>query len=179
MGIQLPVQLMMDRGRAAARCTPPGSASHESGMVTLEIALAIPLVLIFAVAGAWLVAAGQAQALVTDAARATAREVARGVPERQAVAAGHQVAPDAEIVVSASGSVIRVRAERTLRGPGPLLSHLRQSVSSTVVTTAEESNPFTRYSATADSAPGPVPVPVPGSGSGPGSGPGSDLGRPR
>lgn len=127
---------MADRGRAARRRPAPGSAG-ESGMVTLELAIAIPMAVLVAVAGLYLLAAGQAQALVTDAARATAREVSRGAPEQQALAAGHRVAPDADIVIDVSGSMVRVRAERVLQGPGPLLSPLRRRVSATAVTTIE------------------------------------------
>ena len=107
-------------------------------MVTLEVALAIPVVLLVTVAAALLLAAGHLQARVTDAARSAARDVARGQSQADAVAAATRGLPGATVDVTLSGDVVSVRAEQEIRGPGPLLGAIRRTVSATVVTYREE-----------------------------------------
>jgi hypothetical protein len=107
-------------------------------MVSVEVAIALPVVLLVAVAGLWLLALGQLEARLTDAARATAREVARGVSPPTAIERGHQVEPRAQIVVQKSGSDIEVRATRVLKGPGPVLGALEHTVRVSVHTASEE-----------------------------------------
>ncbi len=106
-------------------------------MVTIEIALAIPMVLLVTVAAAVLLAAGHMQARTTDAARAAARELARGESPAAAVAAAHRVVPDGEVRVVRDEDVIEVRVTREVRGPGPLLGQVRRTVSGTAVTRRE------------------------------------------
>ncbi len=107
-------------------------------MVTVEVAVALPVVLLFAVAGLYLVAVGQMQAQLTDAARATARELARGTPAGEALRRGHDVEPKAELRVRSAGREVEVSAERTLTGPGPVLGRLERTLILTVHTTREE-----------------------------------------
>lgn len=115
------------------------SDPSEDGMVTLEIALAVPLVLIATVASAMLLSAGVQQARVEDAARAAARELARGESPAHAIEAGLQVSPGASVQVRRSSGVVEVSVHYQVQGPGPLLSGLSRTVSATAVTRAEES----------------------------------------
>ena len=103
-------------------------------MVTVEVAVALPV----AVAGLYLVAVGQMQAQLTDAARATARELARGTPAGEALRRGHDVEPKAELRVRSASREVEVSAERTLTGPGPVLGRLERTLIVTVHTTREE-----------------------------------------
>ncbi len=124
-----------------ARRTPAGrgrEANADHGMVTLEVALALPLIVIFVVAGAVLLAAGATQARLTDAVRTTARELARGDAPADALAAGRRIAPDAQVVIRSSGPVIEVAARQEVHGPGPLLGALSQTITATAVTAAEQ-----------------------------------------
>lgn len=107
-------------------------------MVTLEVALALPLLMVAVVAGSFLLAAGASQARLTDAARATARELARGTSPDAAVTAGRSVAPDADIVIASGGRDVTVSARRQLRGPGPVLGFLHLTLTATAVTTQEQ-----------------------------------------
>ena len=128
------------RGR---RYDVPGSppARHgggsDHGMVTLEVALAIPVVLIVTVAATLLLSLGHLQARLTDAARSAARDVARGQSQELAVAHATRGVPGARVEVTVSGDVVSVRAEQEVRGPGPLLAAIRRTVSATVVTHRE------------------------------------------
>lgn len=94
-------------------------------MVSVEIALSLALVLLFALMGTWLLAAGQLQARLTDAARATARELARGHSAAEAIAVGHRITPDARVEVLRDDTIIKVSAHQELHGPGPVLSGLQ------------------------------------------------------
>lgn len=106
-------------------------------MVTVETALALPILLLVVLVGGWILHVGQTQARLTDAARAAAREVARGADVGSSVAAGQQVLPAARIrVVTAAGDVV-VSAETSVTGPGPWLDALSKELRAEVVTRAE------------------------------------------
>lgn len=113
----------------------PGS---DRGMVTVEIALGLPILLLCALVAAWVIHLGQAQARLTDAARATAREAARGADEQASISAGHQVSRDARITVTRSGGVVTARAEDTVVAPGPVLSALRRKLVAEATTVSEQ-----------------------------------------
>jgi Flp pilus assembly protein TadG len=91
----------------------------ERGAVTAELALGLPILIALTVGLTWLLAVGMAQVRTVDAARETARAVARGDTEEAAVAAGRSVAPPgSRIVVSRSGGHVVVRVRGELAGPG-------------------------------------------------------------
>ncbi|WP_104108183.1 TadE family protein [Nocardioides sp. 616] len=97
----------------------------ERGAVTAELALGLPLLTALTVGLVWLLAVAMAQVRTVDAARETARAMARGDSEAAAVAAGRAVAPDgSRIVVSRSNSHVVVRVEGRLAGPGGLFARL-------------------------------------------------------
>ncbi len=99
--------------------------SDERGAATAETAMALPVLVLLGLALAWLVGLGVAQVRVVDAARETARAVARGETEELAVGLGQQVAPaGADIRLSAGQGSVRVVVTAQVRGPGGLLGFL-------------------------------------------------------
>jgi hypothetical protein len=94
----------------------------ERGAVTAETAVVLPVLVLIAIALAWLVAFGVSQVRVVDAARETARALARGEDPDVALALGRQVAPDgADLRVSTEGGTVRVVVTAEVRGPGGIL----------------------------------------------------------
>ncbi|GAA3534226.1 TadE family type IV pilus minor pilin [Nocardioides daeguensis] len=89
--------------------------------MTAELALALPVLLALTAGLVWLLAVAVAQARTVDAARETARAVARGDDAGEAVALGEQVAPDGvRLSVTRVGDRVVVRARGRMGGPGPL-----------------------------------------------------------
>ncbi len=85
----------------------------------------LPVLLAVALALVWLLSLTVAQVRVVDAARETARSVARDDPPEQAVALGRRVAPaGARIELDRSHAVVRVRVSAEVGGPGGLLRFL-------------------------------------------------------
>lgn len=91
----------------------------QCGAVTAETALALPLVVVFTVAMAWLVSLGVTQVRVLDAARETARAAARSEDRAQATSWGRRVAPEGSTISvrRADGAVV-VRVSSQVAGPG-------------------------------------------------------------
>ena len=83
-------------------------SGHPRGAVTAELAMALPILVAVTWGLAWLLSVGLAQVRTVDAARETARAVARGDPTDSAVARGRQVAPPGATltVVTATGEVV-------------------------------------------------------------------------
>lgn len=110
--------------------------------------MALPVLVALTIGLVWLLSLGAAQLRVIDAARETARAVARGDDVAAAVAAGEQVAPEgARVVVQGGGDGGgdggggRVVAEATARvsGPGGLFAVLPAvTVRAEAVAVAEE-----------------------------------------
>ena len=118
--------------------TSPRQGS-ERGAVTAELALGLPVLMAVTVGLVWLLSVGAAQIRTVDAARETARAVARGDEEGAAVAIGERVAPDGVRVdvVSSEGRVV-VRAEGHVPGPGGVFAFLPGAdVSAEAVAVAE------------------------------------------
>ncbi|WP_243395178.1 TadE family type IV pilus minor pilin [Nocardioides currus] len=109
--------------------------------MTAELALGLPLVLAVTVGLAWLLAAASAQIRVVDAARESARAVARGDSESEATAVGAQIAPEgAGIEVVLEGRQVAVTASARIEGPGGLFDFLPGvTVRSRAVALLEES----------------------------------------
>lgn len=96
----------------------PGS---DSGAVTAEAAMAIPVLVVFALALLWALMAASAQIRCVDAARAGARAAARSEPEAQVREAALSAAPDrAGAEVRRDGALWRVRVTAPTPGPGGL-----------------------------------------------------------
>ena len=94
---------------------------RDSGAVTAETAVALPLIAVFAVSMAWLVSVGITQVRALDAARETARAAARSEGAGQAVALGRRVAPDgSSITVSHGDGTVMVTVSSPVNGPSGL-----------------------------------------------------------
>jgi hypothetical protein len=112
-----------------------GAATRsETGMVTAEIAMAIPALVAVVVALAWLLSLGVTQGVVAQSAREGARAAARGEPAGVVRAAARNVAPHATVTILRSGrsvsvtsSVLRTPPIRFLR---PLSREVRASATS-------------------------------------------------
>lgn len=87
----------------------------DRGAATAELVMVLPVLVAVALGLVWLLAVGAAQLRTVDAARETARAVARGDDTAAAVSRGREVGPpgtylavtprDAEVVVTASAPV--------------------------------------------------------------------------
>lgn len=97
--------------------------------MTAELAMALPILVALTVGLVWLLSLGAAQLRVIDAARETARAVARGDAVAAAVSAGEQVVPDGGRVVVRSrgdgaGGQVVAEATAQVSGPGGLFAML-------------------------------------------------------
>src|SRR3954465_13858521 len=95
------------------------------GAATAELAMVLPLLVAVAIGLVWLLAVGAAQVRTVDAARETARALARGDDEAPRGGRGQAVAPDgSRIAVSRGGGEVRVTVTGRVQGPGGLFDHL-------------------------------------------------------
>ncbi|GAA4815685.1 TadE family type IV pilus minor pilin [Nocardioides caeni] len=93
--------------------------------MTAELAVGLPILLAVTAALTWLVAVAVGQVRAVDAARETARALARGEDPAAAIALGEAVAPDGVAITTAvSGQRIVVRASGRMEGPGGFLGSL-------------------------------------------------------
>jgi hypothetical protein len=88
----------------------------------------------------WLLAVGAAQLRTVDAARETARALARGDDQASAVGRGLEVAPEgSRVAVSRGGGEVRVTVTGRVEGPDGLFAHLPSpSLSAEAVAADEE-----------------------------------------
>lgn len=94
-----------------------GRRRTESGAVTAETAMVLPVLVVLTVALAWLVSLGVTQVRVIDAARETARAAARSDSTTAATALGRRVAPDgARVSVSRRGEEVVATVSAPVRG---------------------------------------------------------------
>jgi hypothetical protein len=100
-------------------------------MVTVELALGMPALVLMGLVLAWLVGLGAAQGGLVQAAREGARAAGRGDSPTQVLAAVHQVAPDAGVAVRRTRDrvevIVHLRREPPLRLLRPLARELRAS----------------------------------------------------
>ncbi len=93
----------------------------QAGAVTAETAVALPVIVLFALSMAWLVGIGAVQIRAIDAARETARAVARGDGAGEAVSLGRRVAGEGSAVeVEESGEIVVVTVTSPVSGPAGL-----------------------------------------------------------
>lgn len=93
----------------------------DRGSVTAEAAVALPALVVFALALVWALMAAAAQIQCVDAARAGARAAARSEPGPAALAAARSAAPEgARITLARDGDLWRVEVEAESPGPGAL-----------------------------------------------------------
>lgn len=109
------------RERRAREGAGPAGRWHDRGAVTAEAAMAIPVIVIFALALLWALMAAANQIRCVDAARAGARAAARSEPEAQVREAALSAAPErARVEVERVGQLWRVTVAAPAPGPGPL-----------------------------------------------------------
>jgi Flp pilus assembly protein TadG len=97
----------------------------ESGAVTAETAVVLPLLALFTLAMVWLVCVGLTQVRAMDAAREVARAAARSDSSEEATALGRQVAPSgSSISVRESAEMVTVSVRSPVRGPAGILGRL-------------------------------------------------------
>lgn len=93
--------------------------------MTAELALVLPVLVAVTIGLVWLLSVGAAQLRAVDAARETARSLARGDSVSDAVAVGQRVAPPGSTVtVSSGGGTVTARASGHVDGPGGLFAFL-------------------------------------------------------
>ncbi|PZS01571.1 MAG: pilus assembly protein TadE [Pseudonocardiales bacterium] len=110
----------------------------DAGMVTAEIAAALPALMVLLGAALTAVAVVGGQLACVDAAREAARAAARGEPAVVVQQLGHATAPSgARIVVMPAGADVRVEVWATVHPIGGLLPGF--DVSATAVALAEPS----------------------------------------
>jgi Flp pilus assembly protein TadG len=124
---------------ARSRLRTPSPARPETGAVTAETMMVLPLLVAVSLGLAWLLAVGATQLRVVDAAREVARAAARDEPAARAVEAGRRVAPaGARITIRDDGSSVVVDVVALVRGPGGLFRFLPSvDVDSTAVAAKE------------------------------------------
>ena len=97
----------------------------DRGAATAELAMVLPLLVAVSLGLVWLLCVGAAQVRCVDAARETARALARGDDETSAIGRGLAVAPDgSRVSVSRGGGEVRVTVTGRVEGPGGLFAHL-------------------------------------------------------
>ena len=108
------------------RAAAPGSRRRGArGAVTAELALVLPLLVAVTIGLVWLLAVGAHQLRAVDAARETARALARGDTPEAAVAVGEQVAPEgATVRVDTRGGRVHVTVTGEVAGPGGIFDAL-------------------------------------------------------
>lgn len=90
-------------------------------MVTAETAVVLPVLVAVVLGLVWLLSLGVAQVRVVDAARETARAVARDESHADAMDLGRRVAPaGARLTISEQGQTVQVSVTAEVRGPGGL-----------------------------------------------------------
>ena len=112
----------------------------ESGAVTAELAMALPLLVALTIGLVWLLTLGTTQVRMVDATREAARAVARGDSVAEALARGQQVAPPGsslQVDAGADGHVV-VTGTVSVDGVGGLFDFLPAvTVSAEAVAAAE------------------------------------------
>ncbi|MFF0276055.1 TadE family type IV pilus minor pilin [Streptomyces sp. NPDC004330] len=109
----------------------------DRGFVTVEAALALPVLALFTVTLLWGLAAAAAQIRCVDAARAGARVAARAEPPAAAESAARSAAPEgARVAVTRSGDLWRVTVEAVAPGPGGMGVTLRAEAAALAEDTA-------------------------------------------
>ena len=108
----------------------PRPDGTDSGFVTAETAVLLPVLVALMAVLVWGVLVGAAQIRCVDAAREGARAAARGDPPGQVLAAARAAAPQGAVVaVSEHGADVRVVVSARSNGPGTLGGLLSLQVS--------------------------------------------------
>ena len=114
------------------RLTAPASAvdrrggrATDRGMVLLETALAVPVLIAVAAILVWVIGLASTSLALADAARAAARDLARGVPVSEAMGRAEALVPGSRLEAADAGESIVVVARADVTAPLLLLSGVR------------------------------------------------------
>lgn len=119
---------------------PRAAAAHriDDGMVTAELALALPALVLILVAALAGLSLAVDDVRCVDAARAAARSAARGDTAAESIAIAHRLAPSGSLVrVISEGQLVRVVVTGPARAAAGLLPRLPQ-VSATATGDVEQ-----------------------------------------
>ena len=123
---------------SGVRTAPGRRRRAERGAATAELAIVLPLLLAVTAGLVWLQAVGAAQVRTVDAARETARAVARGDPVTDAVRRGQRVAPPGSTVtVLGDGDQVTAVVVGRVEAPGGLFRLPGATVSADAVAAVE------------------------------------------
>jgi Flp pilus assembly protein TadG len=113
------------RGRPGSRRAAPARSARQRGMVTAETALALLALVFVAVGMMWVVSVVALHARCVDAARDTARAIARGESLAASRAEGLRSVPaGSTIVTQTSGGLATVDVQVDARPSTPIVSRL-------------------------------------------------------
>lgn len=99
--------------------------TRERGAATAELVMMLPVLVAVTIGLVWLLVVGAAQVRTVDAARETARALARGDDRDQAIARGERVGPaGTRVAVRSDGDQVVATAQATVPGPGGLFAFL-------------------------------------------------------
>jgi hypothetical protein len=100
-------------------------ASSQCGAVTAELAIALPLLVAVTLGLVWVLSLGSAQVRVVDAARETARALARGEVAAEAIDRGREIAPSGTLLtVTTDDDTVVVSGKVRIDGVAGLLESL-------------------------------------------------------
>lgn len=119
------------------RVLPPRSSRNDEGMVIVEAALAIPALVAVAAAMIWALLVATTNLAVGDAARAAARELARGVPAAEALARAEASVPGAHASVEDAADAVAVVVSKQVSAPVPILTGMTVTVSQRIAVPRE------------------------------------------
>ena len=111
---------MRARTRSSRLCDDRGSATAETAIVLPVVVMMIALLILTGLG---------AQVRLESAARAAAREMARGESDQSAVATAQRISgEDVSVTISADGAWVSVQVRRELRAPAGLLAGAAWSI---------------------------------------------------
>jgi len=101
------------------------SPARDRGAATAELVMVLPALVAVTLGLVWLLAVGAAQVRTVDAARETARALARGDDRSVAIALGVRVGPHGtRVSVRSTGDQVVATAQARVGGPGGLFRFL-------------------------------------------------------
>lgn len=119
--------------------SPDMPVARERGAATAELVAVLPVLVGLVLALVWLLSLGVAQVRTVDAARETARALARGDDPASATARGEGVGVSGTtLAVSTTAEQVSVTARVTVRGPGGVFGFLPGAHLRAVATAATE-----------------------------------------
>lgn len=118
----------------------PRTARDETGMVTAETAVVVPVVVAVAMGLVWIVMVAATHIQAVDASREAARMIARGDEESAAIEAATRLAPaGTTFTVTRRDGLVHVEAETAVRLDVPLLRDVVSvDLHTSAATTAED-----------------------------------------